>query len=237
MSKGCVIFDFDGVIADTEKLHLTAYNHTFASHAEEIGAKVQIQPAAYFTRYIVYGDREGITNMLRDQGLNPSEALVAKLMEAKGHFFHAGLGDVAEPLPGVRQLLTWLEERNIPRAICSGARRDEIVMLLDAFQLRHHFDIMVTIEDVRFGKPEPEGYNKAFDLLNLEYDAELDKSYSLVIEDSAGGCSAGKSAGLRVLGVATNLSLEEVSRCATWAVQDLSKLDMKVFASWLGITH
>jgi HAD superfamily hydrolase (TIGR01509 family) len=237
MSKGCVIFDFDGVIADTESLHHAAYNRMFAAHERNLGKLIQIDPALYFRRYIVYGDREGITNMLRDNGVEPSDELVATLAAAKEQIFHEGLGSFAEPLPGVRDLLTWLEEKNVPRAICSGARRAEIELLLKAFQLRHHFDVMVTIEDVRLGKPEPEGYNKAFDLLNLEYDAELDKSHSLVIEDSAGGCSAGKEAGLRVLGVATSLPLEEVQRHATFCVQDLSKLDLKTLAGWLGITH
>ena len=108
-------------------------------------------------------------------------------------------------------------------------------MLLDAFKLRHHFDVLVTIEDVRMGKPDPEGYQRAFDLLNLEYDAELDKAYSLVIEDSAGGCAAGRAAGLRALGVATSLPLEQVSRCATFAVRDLAHLDHEVLAGWLGL--
>src|SRR6202008_4180925 len=121
-------------------------------------------------------------------------------------------------LPGVRETLEWLEQHNVPRAICSGARREEILTLLDAFKLRHHFDVLVTIEDVRMGKPDPEGYNLAFDKLNLEYDAELEKEFSLVIEDSAGGCSAAKSANLRVLGVATSLPLEQLQRCATFAL-------------------
>jgi beta-phosphoglucomutase len=237
MPKPCVIFDFDGVIADTEVLHVTAYNHAFASHAADIGGPLVISPPSYFSRYIVYGDREGLHHMLHDNGRPTHESLIEKLAQAKERFFIESLGSFAEPLPGVRDTLAWLEEKNIPRAICSGARRAEIDLLLAAFKLRHHFDVIVTIEDVRMGKPEPEGYNKAFDLLNQEYDDQLDKSLSLVIEDSAGGCSAGRAAGLRVLGVATSLPLEEVQRHATFAAQDLSKVDTKTLAAWLGVTH
>jgi len=235
MSKGCVIFDFDGVIADTEAVHLAAYNATFREFAPEIGGELAIAPSLYYRRYIVYGDREAISNMLRDHGRPMEERLVERLMEAKGKYVEDRLGDLAEPLPGVRELLEWLEARNVPRAICSGARRTEIEPLLDGFKLRHHFDVIVTIEDVKYSKPEPEGYNKAFDLLNLEYDAELEKEFSLVIEDSEGGCTAGKSAGLRVLGVATSLPLEKVKRCATFAVKDLSEVDFGELAGWLGI--
>ena len=233
MPKGCVIFDFDGVIADTEVLHVTAYNHAFADHAAEIGGPLVISPPSYFSRYIVYGDREGVYHMLRDNLRPTHDELIEKLVEAKERFFMERLGEFAEPLPGVRDTLAWLEEKNVPRAICSGARRSEIDLLLEAFKLRHHFDVIVTIEDVRMGKPEPEGYNRAFDLLNQEYDAELDKAFSLVIEDSAGGCAAGKAAGLRVLGVATSLPLEEVQRHATFAVENLSKVDPRTLAGWL----
>ena len=235
MPRGCVIFDFDGVIADTETLHLAAYNHTLALHAARIGGALAISPEAYFGRYIVYGDREGIYHMLRDHQRPSDDALVALLAQAKHEAFENKLHEFAEPLPGVRDVLAFLEENRVPRAICSGARRGEIVTLLEAFKLRHHFDVMVTIEDVRYGKPEPEGYNLAFDKLNLEYDAELDKQTSLVIEDSAGGCAAGKAAGIPVLGVATSLPLEKVRPCADHAVENLSKLDLGQLAKWLGM--
>ena len=95
----------------------------------------------------------------------------------------------------MRDLLTWLEQNNVPRAICSGAHRQEILTLLEAFQLRHHFDVVVAIEDVTRGKPDPQPYNLAFDRLNLEYDAELERELSLVIEDSQGGCAAARPRG------------------------------------------
>ena len=108
-------------------------------------------------------------------------------------------------------------------------------MLLESFAIRHHFDVLVTIEDVTRGKPEPEGYNLCFDKLNLEYDAELDREFSLVIEDSAGGCAAARAAGLRVLGVATSLPLENVSEHATYAVSRLDQVDFGALAQWLGV--
>ncbi len=189
MSRGCVIFDFDGVIADTEALHLAAYNHTFAAHASDIGGPLMIAAETYYGRYIVYGDREGFFHLLRDHGRPHGNDLLAKLAAAKHAFFEQQLSQFADPLPGVRELLDWLEHHQVPRAICSGARRGEILPLLDAFALRHHFDVLVTIEDVRHGKPDPEGYNLAFEKLNLEYDADLEKDFSLVIGDSSGGRS------------------------------------------------
>ncbi|HVS71043.1 MAG TPA: HAD family phosphatase [Phycisphaerae bacterium] len=237
MPASCVIFDFDGVIADTESLHLAAYNRTLARHAADIGGPLEIPRPAYFGKYIVFGDTEAFFHMLRDHGRPTDPALIDRLAAAKHALFENSLtsGHPFEPLPGVRDTLAFLESHNVPRAICSGARRGEIIDLLDAFQLRHHFDVLVSIEDVRRGKPDPEGYNLAFDKLNLEYDAELEKEKSLVIEDSAGGCAAAQAAGLRVLAVATSLPLEEVRRCATFALPDLSHLTPAQLAEWLHV--
>jgi beta-phosphoglucomutase len=235
MIKGCVIFDFDGVIADTERFHLVAYNAALAAHAPEIGGPLAITEPEYFGNYIVFGDREGLFHMLNDHGRPCDGALVRRLAATKHDLFEKHLHGMSDPLPGVRETLAWLEEHNVPRAICSGARRGEIEMMLDTLKLRHHFDVVVSIEDVRLGKPEPEGYNLAFERLNLEYDAELSKDVSLVIEDSAGGCAAARAAGLRVLGVATSLPLETLRHSATWAVPNLAELKRDELAQWLGI--
>lgn len=233
MPRGCVIFDFDGVIADTERLHLQAYNHAFAQCANQIGGSLHISDELYFAKYIVYGDREGFTHMLRDAGRPHDGATVTTLCEAKDHLFNSGRTAFAEPLPGVIQLLTWLEERGVPRAICSGAKRSDITHLLDVFGVAGHFEHVTSIEDVRYGKPDPEGYNLTFERLNEIHDLDLVKSQSLVIEDSPGGCEAGKAAGIPVLGVATSLSLERVERCANYAVRDLSHLDYAQLTQWL----
>jgi len=231
--QACVIFDFDGVIADTETLHLASYNDALAHHAPALGGPLVVSREAYLRHYVVYGDREALTHILADHG-RPA-ALVNAIAATKHALFEKKLGTFNEPLPGVRETLAWLEARNIPRAICSGARRGEIEMLLEAFHLRHHFDVLVAIEDVTLGKPHPEGYQLAFEQLNLEYDAELDRNLSLVIEDSAGGCAAAQAAGLRVLAVATTLPLATVQTCATYAVESLAHLDKALLAQWLGL--
>lgn len=234
MARGCVIFDFDGVIADTERLHLQAYNEAMGKLAERIGGPLAITAEAYFAHYIVYSNREGFWHMLRDAGRPHDEGLVQALCAAKDVLFEERLHQFAEPLPGVRALLGWLEARRVPRAICSGAGRKEIEHLLGAFGVREHFDLIVSIEDVRQGKPDPEGYQLAFQRLQERYGRGLEKGLSLVIEDSAGGCKAARAAGIRVLGVATSLPEEQLQRCADHVVGDLSQMDYAALAQWLG---
>ena len=235
MAEACVIFDFDGVIADTERLHLLAYNHALREMRQDVGRLIELTPEDYFSRYIVYGNREGFWHMLRDRAITPSDELMEKLCACKDDAYVQRLHEFAQPLPGVRKVLDLLEEWRVPRAICSGGRREEIVILLDAFDLRSHFDVMVTIEDVRLGKPDPEGYNKTFEKLYDEFDGLPQKAKSLVIEDSAGGCTAARAAGLRVLAVATSLPLETLQRCADFAVPDLSHLKATDLKRWLGM--
>lgn len=242
MADGCVIFDFDGVIADTETLHLQAYNFAFTDQAAALRKAAPDRPQPpqltadqYFAKYIVYGNREGFALMLTDAGYRATAPLLDALCESKDRFFDDSLQHIAEPLPGVRQLLGWLEERQVPRAICSGAARREIQHLLGLFGVRAHFEFIITIEDVRHGKPDPEGYNLAFQKLYEKYDTNLAKPHSLVIEDSAGGCSAAKAAGIPVLGVATSLPLARLQACADHALPDLSHLDYGELTRWLGM--
>jgi beta-phosphoglucomutase len=235
MASCCVIFDFDGVIADTETLHLAGYNYAFASSAALLGGPFAVSRDSYFHRYIAYSDREAFEHMLRDAGLPHGPALVSSLCGVKTQWFAQNLQWFAEPLPGVRKILAWLEERNIPRAICSGAQRKEIEHLLDGFALRSHFALIVASEEVHAGKPDPEGYNLAFERLQKIRGGALRRETSLVIEDSAGGCAAAKAAGLRVLGVATSLPLEKVAACADFAVRDLGELDLAALNQWLSV--
>ena len=235
MSKPCVIFDFDGVIADTESLHLAAYNHALKILAPQIGRELQIAAREYFSNYIVYGNFEAFRNMLHDAGLSPTTGLIEKLCEEKDRIMDAHLGELAAPLPGVKRLLDHLKETRIPCGICSGARRAEITTLLRAFGILERFAEIVTIEDVRMCKPDPEGYALAFEKLWRHFDAEIEKEFSLVIEDTAGGAAAAHGAGLRVLGVAAGRDQNSIRAWADYVVEDLSQLDLAEFDRWLSV--
>ncbi len=226
MAAGCVIFDFDGVIADTEALHLECYNSVLAAFADRVGRIIHISPQQYLRNYMVYGNREAFAHILSDAGIAADDSLLDELCGHKDQIFAGQLGGVLSPLPGVRELVEHLQTRGVQRGICSGARRDEIVPLLTAFGLERHFPVIVSIDDVRRSKPEPEGYNKAFDLLNIRADGSLARQRSVVFEDTAGGAAAAHAAGLKVIGVATTSSLREVRQWADQAVASLADVNL-----------
>ena len=233
MAQGCVIFDFDGVIAPTEELHLAAYNAALAVLAPRLGRRLELTPTAYFSRYVVFGDAEAFERILRDAGLDPAEPLVADLCRCKNARMERDLGRLRSPPAGLRELLEHLHRRRVRMAICSSARGQEIATTLDHFQLRDYFQTTVAIEDVQRGKPDPEGYALAFQRL-ADSEMNVARELSLAIEDTAGGATAAHGAGLRVLGVAATESLQAVRRWADHAVSDLSMVDFAELDRWLG---
>jgi beta-phosphoglucomutase len=234
MSKSCVIFDFDGVIANTEDFHFAAYNHALGALKDQVGQNIQITPQQYFSRYIVYGTFEAFRNMLKDAGLTPSIGLLHQLGHEKDRVMDSHLGELGAPLPGVVRLLDHLKERCIPCGICSGARRSEITMLLNSIGLQDRFPVIVAIEDVSMSKPDPEGYALVFQKLWEHSGAAVEKKCSLVIEDTSGGAAAARAAGLRVIGVATTCPVVDVRNWADFPVNDLAGLDLAQFDQWLG---
>lgn len=235
MGDLCVIFDFDGVIANTEELHLAAYNQALLAARQAIGRVIEITPQRYYSRYIVFGNHEGFRLMLQDQGIHPPRALLDKLCELKDKIMDGRAGQAVKPMPGVTDVIKYLASRNVYCGICSGARRHEITTLLQAFALERYFPVIVSIEDVTRGKPDPQGYCLAFDRLNIHCDGNLDKQRSLVIEDTEGGAAAAHGAGLRVLGVATTSNLDAVRKWADFAFQCLLDVPLSQWDQFLGL--
>ncbi len=236
MPACAVIFDFDGVIANTEDIHLQGYNHALSAAEKSLGRKIHITPEIYSNRYIVFGSRDGFAHMLSDVGIIPQEDIIEKLCQLKNQFLESQLGAVAEPLPGIRPLLKFLSSNGCLCAICSGARRVEIIQLIGALGLESHFCSIVSVDDVQNSKPDPEGYLKTYSRLK-ELQPELTAEHVIVIEDTQGGASAAKAAGFRVIGVATTSRIESVHQWAHWAVPDLSHLDHMDIARWLGMSR
>lgn len=236
MSNSCVVFDFDGVIADTEALHLQAYNATFANLSARIGGPLRISAKTYFGNYIVYGNHDGFLHMLQDHGRSYDESLLTSLCAHKDQLFSQGISQFVQPLAGVRETLAYLTAAQVPLAICSGARRVEILHLLAAFKLAHHFVVIVAIEDVQQSKPHPEGYTRAFDQLNALHGGTLNRAQSLAIEDSLGGITAARTSGLQVLAVGTSLPLHKLRSQTPLVVNSLQEVTPPQWDKWLSLS-
>ena len=209
-----VVFDFDGVIADTEPLHLRAANAALASngalvaHAARTERDVAVSEAEFYGRLMGLSDAAFFERVLTERGLTAGDGVVAGLLAAKNAAYVAIAEREVRPLPGVVEFVRAAAARG-PTAVCSGARRVEIEMLLGRFGIADCIRTVVGIEDAGVSKPDPTGYRMTLARLRGMGWANLAAGECLVIEDSVHGVAAAKAAGMRVLAVRTQARAKE----------------------------
>lgn len=199
-----VIFDFDGVIADTEPLHFAAFRKVLA----EIG--VALTEADYYANYLGYDDKGCFAAALAANGRPAPPATVADLVARKAGAYMEHIRRHLVVFPGVRELVRGAAAR-YRLAIASGALRHEIEFILEQAGIRKEFAQITSAEDVTRGKPDPEGFLHALASLNRERPAEpLAAADCLVIEDSIPGIRAARAAGMKVLAVANTHTIQDL---------------------------
>jgi beta-phosphoglucomutase len=190
-----VVFDFDGIIVDSEPLHYRAFQRVL----EPLGAGFSWQE--YVERYMGFDDRDAFREAFRVNSLPLDELALAGLIAAKAALFHDVAAEGVAPYPGVVELVRSLSGK-VPLAICSGALRSDIEPVLRMLSLADAFDCMVTAEEVAASKPDPACYRLAVQRLQQLFpDAGITAAQTVAIEDTPAGIHAAKGAGLQVLAV------------------------------------
>jgi len=209
VSMRAIIFDFDGVIADTEPLHYEGLRRTLG----DIG--ITLTEIDYYANYLGFDDRGCILEALRVNRRPISGSLVLDLMRKKAVAYLASVKEHLVIFPGVKALVEQAVA-DYPLAIASGALRAEMELILDEAGLRKAFRHVTSAEDVTKGKPDPQPFLHALAGLNQQaaLSPPLRPSDCLVIEDSLPGVRAAKTAGMKVLAIAN-----------THTVQDLQEAD------------
>ena len=220
-----VIFDFDGVITDSEILHFRAFNQMLAQYGIEITIK------DYYKTYLGFNDADCYKLLIRQGLLKIDEQQIGNLVNQKKKIFERLAQTEGKMIEGVRDFLTMLEQNNIPMAICSGALLTEVEMVLEEARLRHLFEAIVAAEHVKKGKPDPEGFLLSLQKLNENRENPITGKQCIVIEDSHWGLEAAKAAGMHTIAVtnsydAEQLSLAEkiVARLSELSIGDLQEL-------------
>ena len=198
MSIRAVVLDFDGVIADTERLHYAAFRDVFAERGWAL------DEAAYFDRYLGCDDYGLVREFTRDMAVTVTEDDTARLVESKGRLFARHLESADILFPGAKASIEQLAAC-FPMGIASGALHHEIVAILRAAGLLERFRVIVAADDVAATKPAPEPYLTAAGRLGIP------PSACVAIEDSAPGLEAARSAGMRTIGVTTTSSRQALA--------------------------
>ncbi|HIJ80573.1 MAG TPA: HAD family phosphatase [Desulfuromonadales bacterium] len=204
MSAGAVIFDFDGVIVDTEPLHYRSFQRVL----EPLGMHFSWEE--YVQTYIGFDDRDAFREAFRAQGNGECYDL-EELISRKALTFQDVIKDGVTPYPGVIDLIRKMAATGIPLAICSGALRSDIDPILAMFEIADCFDTIVTAEDVSASKPDPACYSLAYRKLMDVRQSTVSKQETIAIEDTCAGIQSASSAGLTVCAVTNSYPAEKLS--------------------------
>jgi len=200
-----VIFDFDGVITDSEILHLRAFNRVLAQYGVEISTK------DYYKEYLGYTDVDCFKMLIQKGLLETNEQEIKNLAKQKNRVFEELAKTECRIIEGVQDFLQMLKNNNIPMAICSGALLAEIGLILEQAKLRDFFEVIVSAEQVKKGKPSPDGFLLVLKKLNQGCEEPILANQCIAIEDSHWGLKAAKAAGMHTIAVTNSYDANELS--------------------------
>jgi len=213
-----IVFDFDGVIANSEPLHLLAFQQALADDGVELSA------TDYYSRYLGYDDVGMFEALGRDRGLSMEGERVTELVLRKGDRMQDLLRSGSVVFPGALEFIREAAAA-VPIAIASGALRHEIDEIIDAAGIANLFATIVAAGDTPESKPSPAPYRLAFEQLREKTGRDLDPRRSVAIEDSRWGLESARGAGLRLVGVTSSYSADELSS-AELVVEGLATLTL-----------
>lgn len=210
-----VVFDFDGVLANSEPLHFQA----FLDVAAEEG--LQLTKAAYYEKYLGFDDVGAFRAMSSDAGLSWNDVLIASLVERKAARMEALERGMSVLFPGAEDAVRRMSTLG-SIAIASGALRHEIERVLEREGLRSLFPVLVAAEDTPASKPDPAPYLRAVDLLRA-LDSTLAARECVAVEDSRWGLQSARHAGLRTIAVTHSYPAVDLAE-ADVIIRDLDAL-------------
>ena len=213
-----IVFDFDGVIADSEPLHLRAFQQTLAE------AGIELTAADYYARYLGYDDAGLMEVLAADRGIAMDDRDVRSLIARKGARLLEMLHDGHVLFPGAVEFIR-SAAAEVPIAIASGAMKHEIVEIIGTAGVGGLFTAIVAAGDTPESKPSPAPYRLAFERLREGSGRELDPRRCVAIEDSRWGLESAQGAGLRCVGVTHSYSAAEL-RGAELVVGSLGELTL-----------
>lgn len=176
-----VITDFDGTLVNTFMANYFAYKLVFKNH--NIDLKKEQYKECFGLRFDGLCDKLNVPKEIRDD-------IKKEKKESYPNFF--SWLEINEHL---MRFIIYAKSIGIKTCIASTASKENLYNVLNHFGIKEYFDVIITGEDVKFGKPNPEVYDKALELLKVNKDS------ALVFEDSDTGCLAAYDAGINYIDV------------------------------------
>lgn len=215
-----IVFDFDGVIVNSEPVHLRAFQAVLAE------ARVALSARDYYARYVGLSDREAFDAVARDSGLTWSGEAVDGLIARKTLEVQRVLADRSPLFPSAASRIRALA-RDVPLAVASGALRPEIEQVLDRAGLSSCFTAIVAAGETPRGKPSPDPYATAVERLSSATGRRIDPSRAVAVEDTLQGLASARAAGLRTIAVTTTYPASALGS-ADYVTTDISGVTIDV---------
>ena len=213
-----VVFDFDGIIVDSEPMHFRAFQNVL----EPLGKGFPWEE--YCETYIGFDDRDAFREAFKAKGEKICARDLKRMMAEKAEFFQQLVREgKAAPLPGAVELIESIP-RKLPLALCSGALKEDILPILSNLGIEEAFSEVVTAEDTQKSKPDPAPYKLAIKKLGLD-----DPATAVAIEDTPVGIISAKGAGLKVLAVTNSYDREYLleADAVTDSLENISRLSLE----------
>jgi beta-phosphoglucomutase len=215
MALRAAVFDFDGVIVDSEPLHFRSLREALLSE------QIEISHEEYLDHLLAHDDRSAIRLAFERRGEPPDAERLARVERVKIARFAELIPEVSV-FPGAREVIGELAA-GLPLAIASGARHEEIEAILAGIGLRDAFAAVVGAEDAARTKPDPAPYLEAARQLVGRVPG-LVPAECVAFEDSVPGVMSALGAGMKVVGVAHSYPAQKL-RSAHRVIGSLTALE------------
>jgi len=218
-----IIFDFDGIIADTEPIHLEAFRIVLKE------MKIELSDQDYYSKYLAFDDKTLFRKIIEDNGKDHEITVINNLIDKKHILITEFFTSQISLFPGFEDFLELVKNR-YALSIASGALKSEIEFILNKFNLLSEFKIIIAADEVINCKPHPEPFIKALKKLNDIHDDEIKPTECLVFEDSNYGVQAAKAAGMNCIGI-TNSYDRNTLKKADLLVDSFKELNIDIIES------
>lgn len=196
MTDRGVIWDLDGVLADTAEVHFQAWARALSAH------EIPFDRVA-FDRVFGMNNVGTLTVLL---GRPPTGQETTNIADCKERIFRQHAGRLVRAMPGAMRLLDELAQRDWLQAVASSAPQENIDLLVDAIGIRRYFAAILSGARLPAGKPDPALFLAAARAL------QLPPEHCVVIEDAPVGVEAACRAGMPCIAVATTRSRETLGQ-------------------------
>jgi beta-phosphoglucomutase len=212
-----IVFDFDGVIANSEPLHYRAFRDVLEKSGIAFAEK------EYYGRYLGYDDIGVFKALATDRGLSWTADRIAGFVRSKADTLERLEQDGPILFAGAEAAIRRAAAR-VPVAIASGALGVEIRRVLDREGLTSCFKAIVAAEDTPVSKPAADPYLRVLSLLGKALGVSLRPSECVAIEDSPWGLQSARAAGLHT--VAVTHTYDRAALDADLVISSLDELDI-----------